>query len=411
MIYFIIFALSFLFGMWIKVSGEVIRLEFASYAISIDIYFIVLTCIAFLFLLFIITRFFSSISSAFANIRSRRRDREELLLFEAFFSIDLNDEDNAYKLIKGLNEESDRSSLVKLFNSGKTGNYNFFSNGLMNIASKNRSLALLLANKMIVHLKQEKMVFQKFIEYCSNTINDRILSIPFQVEHCVLREDWINAAAKLREAVKFNIFLPFDSKEMFAVFYCALAKQHENKGNFNEAIKSLFKAQSYHATFQPINYLKAELYIKLGKIRKASTVLEEEYERNPTPQIAKLYISLNNDKAEKLYDLRPDYYFSHCLLASSAIDSGRHDLANQYLNTAIKKANYMSIYLIMVQLKIASQELDEATHWISKMRSDALHDSHWMCKSCNKQLEQWNYKCSHCGSFNCIVLSIPRITG
>lgn len=189
MIYFIIFAFSFLFGIWVKVSGEVIKLELGNYTISIDLYFIIFTCVVLLFLLITLVRFFSSISSTFANIRNRRRDREELLLFEAFFSIDLDNIENAQKLVKSLSEESDRLSLIKLFNSGKTGNYSFFSNGLTNIANKNRNLALLLANKLIVHLKQEKVVFQKFIEYCSSSINDKMLSIPFQIEHCILKED------------------------------------------------------------------------------------------------------------------------------------------------------------------------------------------------------------------------------
>ncbi len=402
MIYFIIFAFSFLFGIWVKVSGEIIKLELGNYTISIDLYFIIFTCVVLLFLLITLVRFFSSISSTFANIRNRRRDREELLLFEAFFSIDLDNIENAQKLVKSLSEESDRLSLIKLFNSGKTGNYSFFSNGLTNIANKNRNLALLLANKLIVHLKQEKVVFQKFIEYCSSSINDKMLSIPFQIEHCILKEDWINAILRLKEAVKSNIFLSFDHKEMFAVFYCALAKQYESKGNFKEAIKSLFRAQRYSAIFQPINYLKAELYIKLGKIRKASAVLEAEYTVNPTPQSAKMYINLNSKGAERLYNLRPDYYFSYCLLALSSMSSGKYDLASQYLDTAMKKANYMSIYFIVIQLKVTLQEHDKVIYWLNKMGSEALPDPGWKCKNCNRELEQWDHKCSSCNSFNCV---------
>ncbi|QUI60198.1 heme biosynthesis protein HemY [Wolbachia endosymbiont of Spodoptera picta] len=404
MIYFIIFAFSFLFGIWIKVSGEVIKLELGNYTISIDLYFVILACVVLLFLLIAVARFCSSISSTFANIKNRRRSREELLLFEAFFSLDLGNIENTNKLIKNLNEESDKLSLVKLFNSGKTGNYSFFSHNLTSIASKNRNLALLLINKLIIYLKQERLVFQKFIEYCSSSINDKILSIPFQIEHCILQEDWINAISKLKEAIKFNIFLPFDRKKMLAVFYCALAKQYESKGSFYKAIDYLAKAQSYYATFQPINYLKAELYIKLEKIRKASTVLEEEYRVNPTPQSARMYIKLNNKGAERLYNLRPDYYFSYCLLALSSISLGKYDLASQHLDIAMKKANYISIYLVMVQLKIMLQEYDQAIYWLNKMDSEAVPDPDWKCVDCNKELKQWDYKCSSCNSLNCIYL-------
>lgn len=399
MIYFIIFAFSFLFGIWIKVSGEVIKLELGSYTISIDLYFVILACIVLLFLLIAVARFCSSISSTFANIKNRRKSREELLLFEAFFSLDLGNIENANKLIKNLSEESDKLSLVKIFNAGKTGNYSFFSNNLMSIASKNRNLALLLVNKLIIHLKQERSVFRKFIEYCSSSINDKILSIPIQIENCILQEDWVNAISKLKEAIKFNIFLPFDHKKMLAIFYCALARQCKSKGNFKEAIKSLFRAQSFCAAFQPINYLKAELYVKLGKIKKASAVMEEEYAVNPTPQSARMYIKLNNKGAERLYNLRPDYYFSYCLLASSSIDLGKYDLASQYLDTAMKKANYISIYLVMIRLKIVLQEYDQVIYWLNKMDSEAVPDPDWKCADCNKELKQWDYKCSSCNSF------------
>jgi HemY protein len=402
--YLIIFVLSFLFGIWIKVSGEVIKLELGNYAINVDLYFIIFICVVSSFFLVIFARFFSFISSTFTNIRNRRRDKEELLLFEAFFSIDLDNVENSQKLIKNLNEKSDRLSLIKAFNSGKTGNYSLFSSSLTNVANKNRNLAILLANKLIAHLKQEKIVFQKFIEHCSSSINDKILSIPFQIEHCMLQEDWINAIFRLKEAVKLNIFLPFDHKQMFAVFYCALARQYENKGNFKEAMKYLFRAQSCYAAFQPVNYLKAELYTKLGKIRKASELLETEYEISPTPQAAKLYISLNHDKAERLYRLRPDYYFSHFLLASSAITKGKYDLANQHLDTAIKKANYISVYLLMVHLKVILHEHDKVIEWLNKIGSEALPDPSWKCKNCHKKLEQWDCRCPSCGEFNCVTI-------
>ncbi|CAG5057214.1 unnamed protein product [Parnassius apollo] len=67
--------------------------------------------------------------------------------------------------------------------------------------------------------------------------------------------------------------------------------------------------------------LYAELYIKLGKIRKASAVLEAEYAVNPTPQSAKMYINLNSKGAERQYNLRPNYYFSYYLLALSSMST------------------------------------------------------------------------------------------
>lgn len=348
MTYFIIFTLSFLLGIWVKVSGEVVKLELGNYVIIVDLYFVILASIVLLFLLIIFTRLFLSILSTFISIKNRRRDKEELYLFETLFSLDLGNIENAQKLIKNLNEESDKLLLIKTFNAGKTGNYNFFASNLTNIASKNRNLALLLSHKLIASLKKDKIAFQKFVEYCSHSINDKVLSIPFQIEHFIIKDDWNSAVLKLKEAVRYNIFLPFNQNEMFAVFYCALARQYESKGNLKDALKSVFRAQSHNPAFQPINYLKTDLYIKLGKIKKASAILEAEYEINPNPQVAKLYISLNPDKAEKLHSLRPDY-------------------------------NYISKY-------------------------GASSDSHWRCKNCNKQYERWEHACSNCNNFNCIVV-------
>ncbi|WP_253300148.1 heme biosynthesis protein HemY [Wolbachia endosymbiont of Chironomus riparius] len=404
MIYLVTFIIAFFFGLWVKVSGEILKLELGNYAISIDLYFIILVFVFLLFLLIIFVRFFSSIASTLVNIRSKKKDRDLALIFEAFFSLDLNDTENFQKLVKNLNQENDKLLLIKTFHAGKTGDYNFFSHNIISIASKNHNLALLLSSKLIVQLKKDKISFQKFIEYCSNSITDKVLSLPFQIENSIIRHDWHNAILKLNESKRLNVSLSFSQKKMLAALYCALAREYESKGDLKQAIKSVFIAQSNYAAFQPINYLKAEFYTKLGKIRKASAVLEEEYELNPTPQIAKLYISLNNQNAEKLYNLRSDYYFSYCVLALFAIDSGKYDLADQYLNTAMKQVNYLSTYLIMVKLKVLLQEYDEAIYWLNQLHSQALSDPGWRCKNCNKELKQWDFICSYCSEFNCIEL-------
>lgn len=405
MIYFIIFILSFLFGILVKINGEVLKLEFSDYTVSIDLYFIIVACIVVLFLLIIIVNFFSHISSMFIDIKKKRKDKKELLILEFFFSIDLDGIENVEKLLKSLDEDNDKLLLVKIFNAGKTGNYSFFGNGITSIANTNCNLALLLSHKLIIYLKKDTIAFQKFIEYCSSSINNKALSLPFQIENFILKSDWYNAIIKLKEATRLNIFLPFNHKKMLATFYCALAREHEKNGGIKEAIKSVLKAQSCYITFRPINYLKAELYIKLAKVKKASEVLEAEYEINPTPQIARLYMSLNDKNTDQLCNLHPDYYFSHCMLALSAINSGKYDLADQCLNTAMAKANYLSIYLIMIQLQVSLQEKDKVIYWLNKINSKALSDPSWRCKSCDKELERWDCRCYHCGNFNCIVFS------
>lgn len=405
MIYFIIFILSFLFGIWVKISGEVLKLEFNDYTVSIDLYFIIVASIVVLFFLIVLISFFSHISSMFIDLKKKRKDKKELLILEFFFSIDLDDIENVEKLLKSLDEDNNKLLLVKVFNAGKTGNYSLFTNGITSIANINCNLALLLSHKLIIYLKKDKIAFQKFIEYCSNSINNKVLSLPFQMENFILKSDWHNAVIKLKEATRLNIFLPFNHKKMLATFYCALAREYEKRGDFKEAIKFVLRAQSCYITFRPINYLKAELYIKLAKVKKASEVLEVEYEINPTPQIARLYMGLNGKNTDRLCNLRPDYYFSHCMLALSAINLGKYDLASQCLNTAMAKANYLSIYLIMIQLQVSLQEQDKVIYWLNQVNSKALSDPSWRCESCDKELEQWNCRCSHCDNFNCIVFS------
>lgn len=92
------------------------------------------------------------------------------------------------------------------------------------------------------------------------------------------------------------------------------------------------------------------------------------------------------------------------MLALSSISLGKYDLASQHLDIAMKKANYISIYLVMVQLKIMLQEYDQAIYWLNKMNSEAVPDPGWKCVDCNKELKQWDYKCSSCNSLNCIYL-------
>ncbi|VVC31023.1 Hypothetical protein CINCED_3A002981 [Cinara cedri] len=325
------------------------------------------------------------------------------IILDHLLHIDLCDIENIEKLSKSLHEDNDKLLLVQVFNAGKTGNYSFFSNGITSIANMNCNLALLLSHKLIMYLKKDKIGFQKFIEHCSSYINNKVLSLPFQIENFILKSDWHNAIMKLKEATRLNIFLPFNHKKMLATFYCALAREYEKGGYFKEAIKSVLRAQSCHITFRPINYLKAELYIKLAKVRKASEVLEAEYKINPSPQIARLYMSLNGKNTDQLCNLHPDYYFSHCMLAISAMNSDKYDLAYQCLNTAMAKANYLSIYLIMIQLQVSLQKQDKVIYWLNQVSSKALSDPSWRCESCDKELERWDCRCSHCDNFNCVV--------
>ncbi|MBV0899310.1 MAG: heme biosynthesis protein HemY [Wolbachia endosymbiont of Fragariocoptes setiger] len=406
MIYFIVFIFSFLFSIWVKTSGEIITIELGNYTVTIDLYFIIISCVAVLLLLTICIKFFYSIGSAFTNLKSKRREKEETLIFEAFFSIDLNYTENINKLSKIVNEENDRFLLLKTFNSGKAGNYTFFTNSIASIMSKNRNLALLLSYKLIFHLRKDKLSLQKFVDHCFHAISDKILSLPFQIENAILKNDWLTAIIKSKEAVKCGIYFPFNQKEILAPLYCALARDYENSGNIKEAIKSVLRAENYNNSFQPINYLKAEFYINLGKIRKASDVLEKEYGKNPTPQVAKLYLNLSDkNTAERLYSLKSDYYFSYCALALAAISLHEYDLADQHLNTAIKKVNHLSVYLIMIQLKILLKDYDKAKYWLNEIDTQATSDPSWRCKSCNKDLKRWDYKCCHCNDYDCISLN------
>ncbi len=62
----------------------------------------------------------------------------------------------------------------------------------------------------------------------------------------------------------------------------------------------------------------------------------------------------------------------------------------------------MSIYFIVIQLKVTLQEHDKVIYWLNKMGSEALPDPGWKCKNCNRELKQWDHKCSNCNSFNCV---------
>ncbi|WP_246210230.1 hypothetical protein [Wolbachia endosymbiont of Atemnus politus] len=66
---------------------------------------------------------------------------------------------------------------------------------------------------------------------------------------------------------------------------------------------------------------------------------------------------------------------------------GKYDIASQHLDTAMKKANYMLIYLIMMRLKVMLQEYDKVIYWLKRMDSEALSDPCWKCANCSKKLE------------------------
>ncbi|MGN7618917.1 MAG: hypothetical protein ACTJLM_03135 [Ehrlichia sp.] len=203
-----------------------------------------------------------------------------------------------------------------------------------------------------------------------------------------------------------KVSMPYDTQEMLNVFYYALAKQYYDSQKYEDGLKILdnIKNCSQHSTV--ITLLKAKFYVSMQKKRKAVNVLECEYRTRPHPDIANLYLDVTQHDSyaiQKLYGFNPSYYFSVYLMAQDAINLGEYSAAVKYLNNVFKGKNYISLYVLMLKLKVLLQDYNELLYWTDKIMKDAIVDQHWCCKRCKYVTVHWHYECDNCRSFNTIV--------
>ena len=404
---FVIVALTI--GLWVIDCDGIITIDWLGYDIEVNILFTFFVVAVFLLVLILLIRLVFCLIQSLYRYRRDSQNKKMILLEQGYMYLNCGDVERVEKIITKLGS-FDHPSFYLL--KGRV----CFDNRKYALAEKYfgqfAKIVPMIDVSLGVHLlsviSQEEDQIQQLslLRKMLEIFYKQSWSAIFKLEIYRLSRDWSNAIQEIKKIIKLKVNLPYNVQDMLNIFYYALAKQCYDAQRYNDGLKVLDNIKNCQKYSTPIVLLKAQCYLNTDKKRKAVSILECEYRTNPHPDIANLYLDImqhNSHAIHKLYSFNTEYYFSIYLIARDAINLGEYDAAVKYLNNEFKTQTYMSLYFLMLKLKVLSQDYNELLYWTDKIAKDAISEQHWSCTKCQCVSARWHYECDNCKGFNTIV--------
>ncbi|ABD45233.1 tetratricopeptide repeat family protein [Ehrlichia chaffeensis str. Heartland] len=407
---FVIVALTI--GLWVIDCDGIIRIDWLGYDIEVNILFTLFVIAVVFLLLILLVRFIFCFSRCVYRYKRDLQNKKMVLLEQGYMYLNCGDVERVEKIIVKIGN-FDHPSLFLL--KGRvyfdTGKYilaeKYFTQFVKVVPVIDASLGIHLLN-VIMQIEdqiQQLSLLRKMLEIFFK----QSWSAIFKLTIYRISRDWGNAIEEMKKIIKLkiNLPLPYNTQEMLNVFYYALAKQCYDIQKYDDGLRVLDNIKNCSQQCSTaVTLLKAKFYIDTDKKRKAVNILEHEYRINPHPDIANFYLDImqhSSHAIHKLYSFNTGYYFSIYLIAQDAINSGEYDTAMKYLNHSFKTKTYISLYFLVLKLKVLSQNYNELLYWTDKIAKDAIADKYWSCTKCKYTPTCWHYECDGCKSFNTII--------
>ncbi|WP_051013883.1 heme biosynthesis protein HemY [Pararhodospirillum photometricum] len=156
--------------------------------------------------------------------------------------------------------------------------------------------------------------------------------------------------------------------------------------------------------------IAARLLLAEGKGRKAQQMLEALWRSQPQPDIAELYLSIDDDgdplkrlqRVETLVASTPEAPQSRIALARAALAARLWGQARQALDPLVRVKPSPEVCRLVAQLEEGeNQDLALANQWLLHALS-AEPDEAWTCERCGTTHSRWDPVCSSCGALGTI---------
>ncbi len=191
------------------------------------------------------------------------------------------------------------------------------------------------------------------------------------------------------------------------------------KGDSQLALKDLKRAYKLDNSFVPTVTRLAAYYIDRKKNRKAASIIETSWCKNPHPELAVLWDRLapkdNGKNAskrlkwyEKLVSFKSDSAEGQMAAARAAIDMSYWGEAKAYLMMAERIHPTARLFALLAKVEQNSTHNEEAIHQLMAKASEALPDKVWTCSETGGVYEEWSAIALPHESFNTIVWDYPQ---
>ena len=233
---------------------------------------------------------------------------------------------------------------------------------------------------------------------------------------------WSDADGTTRKAIKNKNIDDTIGHRRRAVIAYQLSLEASTGGKMSEALNLAKRANNLVDGFIPATMQMARLLQAAGKRRKAASVIEEMWVKNPHPQLAEVMEELSSGTGvqetmrtiEQLASYNKDHIESHLAIAKVALKAQMWLEAREHLNAAIlpQKTNPSArICRYMAELEEGEKrDIESSREWLKKAAM-AEPDNAWNCNQCGQVTAEWEPLCKHCQGFDTLSWRTPpRIT-
>ena len=160
----------------------------------------------------------------------------------------------------------------------------------------------------------------------------------------------------------------------------------------------------------------ADASLRLARLqlpRQAALILEKAWKLDPLPELAAAYAALVPEEAplqrlrrlEKLSELQPDSWATHCILGETALAAKLWGQARKHLAAAAEIRPTASLLGLLARLEIDEYKNQKAAQtWLSKVPAA---DPDWACGACGSHAAAWSLACPSCGTLDRLTWETP----
>ena len=226
---------------------------------------------------------------------------------------------------------------------------------------------------------------------------------------------WVEAGETLSRSVRHKLVSGEDGRRRSAVICYSLGLEARARGDGAEYLKALLKAHDLDPEFIPAAVSLARRLAADSKRRKASSVIERSWRRQPHPSFVEAYGEASGAKdaletaaaAKRLAELNPGHVESCLAVAAAALDAELWGEARKTLEAAAGDGASARVCRLMARLEEQeSGDGSAAREWLMRA-SMADPEPTWVCDRCGNWVVEWTALCGKCSGFDSFVWRAP----
>jgi HemY protein len=217
---------------------------------------------------------------------------------------------------------------------------------------------------------------------------------------------WAEAEQVLRVARRRDALPAAELARRRALIGLGRAEEALAAGNDSQALDWALEARDSDPLFVPAISMAAGLYRRLGKGRKAASLLKSAFKAAPHPLLIARWRELGEgesplERVKRMQELvqansaSPD---GHVALAEAALAAQLWGQARTHLQKALEQRPTRAVFELLARVE-RDERKDEtaATAWIVKAGTDSVPEPTWICGGCGHHSPDFAVSCPACG--------------